>query len=51
MPSSYSSTSMAPDCRAARKCGSSGIESSETKPNTTLRTRPAAQRMPTSGPP
>ena len=51
MPSSYSSTSMAPDSRAARKWGSSGMESSVTKLNTTLRTRPAAQRIPTSGPP
>jgi hypothetical protein len=29
MPSSYSVTSIAPDWRAAWKCGSSGIESSE----------------------
>ena len=32
MPSSYSSTSIAPDSRAARKWGSSGMVSSETKP-------------------
>src|SRR5438093_9465722 len=44
-------TSIAPDSRAARKCGSSGIESSDTKPNTTLRTLPAAHSKPTSGPP
>ena len=31
MPSSYGSSSIAPDWRAARKWGSSGIESRETK--------------------
>ena len=42
---------MAPDCRAARKCGSSGIESSDTKAYTSRFTLPAAHSSPTSGPP
>ena len=51
MPSSYSVTSMAAACLAAWKCGSSGIESSDTNPNTSRRIFPAAQSNPTSGPP
>jgi hypothetical protein len=35
----------------ARKCGSSGIESSETKPKHAFLTWPAAHRIPRSGPP
>ena len=48
---SLDSIPLEPHFRAARKCGSSGIESSETKPYTTLRTFPEAHSSPTSGPP
>jgi hypothetical protein len=51
MPSSYSSASTAPLSLARRKLGSSGMESSETNPNTTFLTFPAAHSRPTSGPP
>ena len=51
MPSSTSMTSTRPCWRAARQCGSSAMESSVTKPHTTLRTLSAAQSSPTSGPP
>src|SRR3954447_20836166 len=51
MPSSSSSDSTAPACRALRKCGSKAIESNDTNAKTTLRTLPAAQSRPTSGPP
>src|SRR5512139_2360025 len=51
MPSSYSVNSIAPRCRAARKCGSSGTESSVTNGAITRRTLPAAHSRPTSGPP
>src|SRR5690349_18994816 len=42
---------MAPDWRAARKCGSSGVESGDTKEYTSRSTLPAAHSRPTSGPP
>ncbi len=51
MPSSISMISSSPFCRARRKYGSSGMKSSDTKANTTLRTLPAAHSMPTSAPP
>src|SRR3954452_13853331 len=51
IPSSSSSASTAPACRALRKCGSSAIESSDTNAKTTLRTLPVAHSRPTSGPP
>src|SRR5512139_3681664 len=51
MPSSYSVNSMVPRCRALRKCGSSGTESSVTNGATTRRTFPVAHSRPTSGPP
>ena len=54
IPSSSSVHSMAPDWRAARKCGSStaaGPTSGDTKAKVSLATLPAAQSMPTSGPP
>src|SRR5580704_18832495 len=51
MPSSTSMTSTRPCWRAARQCGSSAMESSVTKPHTTLRTLPVAHSSPTSGPP
>src|SRR5438132_3897158 len=51
MPSSSSVASTSPRSRARRKFGSRGIESSETNPNTTLRTFPARHSRPTSGPP
>src|SRR4051812_32666922 len=51
IPSSNSSASIVPACRAARKCGSSAIESSDTNAKTTLRTLPVAHSRPTSGPP
>ena len=41
MPSSSSVVLTAPDCRALRKCGSSGIESSDTNAYTTCCTLPA----------
>jgi len=51
IPSSSSIASIVACWRATRKCGSSGIESSDTKPYTTRRTLPAAHSIPTSGPP
>ncbi len=51
MPSSISITSIAPPCRAARKYGSRGMKSSETKEKMSFRTLPAAHSMPTSAPP
>src|SRR3954468_3877610 len=51
IPSSSSSASTAPACRALRKCGSNAIESSDTNAKTTLRTLPVAHSRPTSGPP
>ena len=51
MPSSSSVSSIGAALAGRRKCGSSAIESSETKPHTTRRTLPAATSSPTSGPP
>ena len=51
IPSSSSIASTVPAWRAARKCGSSGMVSSDTKPYTILRACPVAQSIPMSGPP
>ena len=50
MPSSSSVSSTVPACLARRKCGSSGIESSEAKPVTIRLACPDATSSPASGP-
>ena len=51
MPSSSSSVVTVPASRALRKCGSSGMESSEQNAYTALVTFPTAHSRPRSGPP